>query len=260
MTIPKKGDLVIVRERKGAFKRDVMYLAECVIGNGHTIVGLERLSDRLPILVCVDDGDDSKFTIEQVIPKEKLPKSGITDWFADYWAKEKKRQLEVSRRHYPDQPDGFWHTEIDWKRHEFIAKWTSEMIEGYKREVASSLYPLETGDEVDVYQHDRATELHGTPIIDPGLVVAQITKTSEVLNRLHALEVKSALFDDILKRLSAIEEDPLRNKATKLSNGGYAIEGRLVDVIRSAADTNQTHKRLSELESWRDKVIKANQQ
>lgn len=76
--------------------------------------------------------------------------------------------------------------------------------------------------------------------------------------RLHALEVKSVLFEDILKRLSAIEEDPLRNRATKLSTGGYAVEKRLVDIIRSAADTDHIYKRLSQLESWRDNVIKAN--
>lgn len=100
-------------------------------------------------------------------------------------------------------------------------------------------------------EKDRATELPRGP---------RGQKPDMTQDRLHALEVKSVLFDDILKRLSSIEEDPLRNGATKLSTGGYAVEKRLMDIIRSAADTDHIYKRLSQLESWRDNVIKANQQ
>lgn len=74
MTTPKKGDLVIVREKRGAFKKDALYLAEYMNGHGFSIAaGFERLSDQVLVL-----GDRSKFIIEEVIPKEKLPKPAQT--------------------------------------------------------------------------------------------------------------------------------------------------------------------------------------
>lgn len=74
-------------------------------------------------------------------------------------------------------------------------------------------------------------------------------------DRLRALEVKSVLFDDILKRLTTLETNPIGNHATQLSSGTWAIEAELSKIIRAAADSDRMIERLTALEEWRNKVI-----
>lgn len=248
MTTPKKGDLVIVREKKGAFKKDALHLAEIdTYHNGSFVVRVlsdGRLLGGWP--------DHDRHAIEQVIPKEKLPKpiGRMADRYfqgadpvwgsASQWIGH-----EGFCKHYPTTPDGFWHTEVDWKRHEFTARWTMGMIEGYKREVAPSLYPLETGDEVEVYQHDRATGLYSG---EPGRVVSRREHTAVVKcdfsKKTYTVDIHNGLVDGCrtstwvkVTRKHKTKQDMCNNKFEyKVGQRFFTPSGRRFEVVSIAGD------------------------